>query len=90
LARLESQQLPERLKRGAQADWLQVTLSVGAVAGEGRGLTASGLFILNPPWTLEATLRECLPWLTQTLARDQSAQFTLTSGSAAKPIKASA
>jgi 23S rRNA (adenine2030-N6)-methyltransferase len=90
LARLESQQLPERLKRGAQADWLQVTLSVGAAAGEGRGLTASGLFILNPPWTLEATLRECLPWLTQTLARDKSAQFTLTSGSAAKPIKASA
>jgi 23S rRNA (adenine2030-N6)-methyltransferase len=91
LSRSESQQLPERLKRGAQSDWLNVTLSVGAAAGaDGRGLNASGLFILNPPWTLEATLRECLPWLTQTLARDRTAQFTLVSGSAAKPLKASA
>jgi 23S rRNA (adenine2030-N6)-methyltransferase len=47
------------------------------------------MFILNPPWTLEATLRECLPWLTQTLARDRSAQFMLTSGGAAKSVKVS-
>jgi len=91
LSRSESQQLPERLKRGAQSDWLNVTLSVGAAAeADGRGLNASGLFILNPPWTLEATLCECLPWLTQTLARDRTAQFTLVSGHAAKPLKASA
>ena len=90
LSRSESQQLPERLKRGAQSDWLHVTLSVGAVAGEGGGLNASGMFILNPPWTLEATLRDCMPWLTQTLARDHTAQFTLNTGGAAKPVKASA
>jgi 23S rRNA (adenine2030-N6)-methyltransferase len=91
LSRSESQQLPERLKRGAQSDWLNVTLSVGTAAdADGRGLNASGMFILNPPWTLEATLRECLPWLTQTLARDHTAQFTLVSGHAAKPFKASA
>jgi 23S rRNA (adenine2030-N6)-methyltransferase len=93
LSRSESQQLPERLKRGAQSDWLQVTLSVGAAAdADGRGLNASGMFILNPPWTLEATLRECLPWLTEILERDHTAQYTLASGSAAKapkPLKAS-
>ena len=88
LSRSESQQLPERLKRGAQSDWLQVTLSVGAaVDADGRGLNASGMFILNPPWTLENTLRECLPWLTETLARDHTAQYTLASGSAAKVPK---
>ncbi|MFM7669546.1 MAG: 23S rRNA (adenine(2030)-N(6))-methyltransferase RlmJ, partial [Betaproteobacteria bacterium] len=64
--------------------------SVGAATNaDGRGLNASGMFILNPPWTLEATLRECLPWLTQTLARDHTAQYTITSGSAAKAPKAS-
>jgi 23S rRNA (adenine2030-N6)-methyltransferase len=88
LSRSESQQLPERLKRGAQSDWLQVTLLVGAaVDADGRGLNASGMFILNPPWTLENTLRECLPWLTETLARDHTAQYTLASGSAAKVPK---
>jgi 23S rRNA A2030 N6-methylase RlmJ len=36
---------------------------------------------------LENTLRECLPWLTETLARDHTAQYTLASGSAAKVPK---
>lgn len=80
LGRLESQQLPERLKRIAQSEWLHATLSIGAPGPDGRGLTASGMFIINPPWTLEATLRETLPWLVQQLARDGSARFTLQSG----------
>lgn len=85
LSRLESQQLPERLKRIAQGDWLHVSLSIGANDADSRGLTASGMFIINPPWTLEATLRDTMPWLTEALARDDSARFTLQSGSAAKP-----
>lgn len=42
-----------------------------AVAGYGavRGLTAAGVTILNPPFTLEPALREALPWLASTLAR---------------------
>lgn len=84
LGRLESQQLPERLKRIAQSDWLHVTLSIGANDADKRGLTASGMFIINPPWTLEATLRDTMPWLTGVLARDDSARFQLQSGSAAK------
>jgi len=84
LGRLESQQLPERLKRIAVADWLHVTLSIGAPA-EGRGLVGSGMFIINPPWTLEATLKDTMPWLTDVLARDGSARFTLQTGAAAKP-----
>ncbi len=87
LGRLESQQLPERLKRLSQSDWLQVTLSIGASGLEGRGLTASGMFIINPPWTLEAELKDTMPWLVQALARDASARFTLHTGSAARPQK---
>ncbi len=85
LGRLESQQLPERLKRAARADWLHVTLTVGAPGSEGHGLVGSGLFIINPPWTLEASLKEALPWLTPLLARDSTARYTLQSGQAAKP-----
>ncbi len=87
LGRLDSQQLPERLKRIAQSDWLHVTLSIGGPDAEGRGLTASGMFIINPPWTLEAALKESMPWLVQALARDSSARFTLQTGSAARPPK---
>ncbi len=85
LGRLESQQLPERLKRVAQSDWLHVTLHIGAPGEDGRGLVGSGLFIINPPWTLEAALKDTMPWLTQALARDSSARFALQSGAAAKP-----
>jgi 23S rRNA (adenine2030-N6)-methyltransferase len=87
LGRLESQQLPERLKRIAQSEWLHVTLDIGEKDADARGLTASGMFIINPPWTLEATLRDTMPWLTALLARDGSARFQLQSGSAAKPVK---
>ena len=83
LGRLESQQLPERLKRIAASDWLHVTLSVGAPV-EGRGLHSSGLFIINPPWTLEAALKEALPWLADALGRDGQGSFTLQSGTAAR------
>ncbi len=87
LGRLESQQLPERLKRIAQGDWLNVTLSIGAPDADGRGLVASGMFIINPPWTLAATLKDTLPWLVQALARDGSARFSLQTGTAARPAK---
>ncbi len=80
LGRLESQQLPERLKRVAQSEWLHVTLHIGSPGDEGRGLVGSGMFIINPPWTLESTLKETMPWLTEALARDGSARFTLQSG----------
>ncbi|MCM0044269.1 MAG: 23S rRNA (adenine(2030)-N(6))-methyltransferase RlmJ [Burkholderiaceae bacterium] len=87
LGRLESQQLPERLKRVAQGDWLHVTLSIGAPNPEERGLTASGMFVINPPWTLEATLKDTMPWLVQALARDGSARYTLHTGAATRPVK---
>jgi 23S rRNA (adenine2030-N6)-methyltransferase len=37
----------------------------------------SGLFIINPPWTLPKTLQETMPVLTQQLALDESAHYTL-------------
>ena len=43
----------------------------------GLGMTGSGLFIINPPWTLAAQLNSALPWLSQHLAITHGA-FTLT------------
>ncbi len=86
LGRLESQQLPERLKRIAAADWLHVTLSVGAPA-EGRGLHSSGVFIINPPWTLEASLQQAMPWLAEVLGRDGAGRFQIQRGTASTLVK---
>lgn len=87
LGRLESQQLPERLKRVAGSEWLNVTLTVAGQTAQAQGLRSSGMFVINPPWTLEATLKNIMPWLTQALAQDDGARFDIQTGKAAKPPK---
>ncbi|MDR1889252.1 MAG: 23S rRNA (adenine(2030)-N(6))-methyltransferase RlmJ [Zoogloeaceae bacterium] len=83
LAKIESRQLPDRLKRlpatgtNTGMDWLHVSLSVRAPAADGLGMCGSGMFIINPPWTLADTLRQSLPWLTQQLAQDDAAEWKL-------------
>lgn len=80
LQRPESKQLPERLKRIPANGWLNVTLSISGPSPDGFGLHSSGMFIINPPWTLESTLREVMPYLVKVLGRDAGAGFQLESG----------
>jgi 23S rRNA (adenine2030-N6)-methyltransferase len=40
-----------------------------------RGMTASGMVVINPPWILMQTLSELLPRLVQVLGRDDGAFF---------------
>ena len=80
LQRMESRQLPDRLKRLPGKDWLHVTLSISEPAPDGFGLTGSGMFIINPPWTLETQLRELMPMLTSALTAGPGADFALESG----------
>lgn len=82
LSKIESRKLPDKLKRLGAPNWLNVTLEVSAPARDGYGMNGSGLFIINPPWSLEKTLRESLPKLTEILAQDQGAKFRLESESA--------
>jgi len=42
-----------------------------------QGLPASGLFIVNPPHTLAASLREALPQMAEWLAQDDTADWQL-------------
>lgn len=46
---------------------LQIELGVSADSNE-RGMTASGMIIINPPWTLEKQINEILPFLEQAIA----------------------
>ena len=37
----------------------------------------SGMFIINPPWTLHETLTGAMPYLAATLAQDEGAGYVL-------------
>lgn len=55
------------LLKSSLRDLWQVELGVQPDT-DSHGMTASGLLLLNPPWTLAAQLREALPLLQQQLA----------------------
>ncbi|UVW27440.1 23S rRNA (adenine(2030)-N(6))-methyltransferase RlmJ [Massilia sp. H6] len=80
LQRMESRQFADRLKRLPAKEWLNVTLTVSTPGPDGFGLHSSGMFILNPPYTLEPLLRETLPYLVQVLGKDAGARFTIETG----------
>ena len=87
LHRQESKQLSDRMKRLAPGAWLDVTLSISTPTPDGFGLRSSGMFVFNPPWTMEAMLKDVMPFLVTALGQDPSAGFTLETGEKALPAK---
>ena len=84
IARRESIALPDHLKAIAKANqrtWLRAELRIENAPGE-RRLQASGMFIINPPWTLHGHLKDALPILKNALGRDSGANYTLQSSEA--------
>lgn len=79
LQRPEPAEMIESLMHLNVADWLHVSMSIHAPSVEGYGMHGSGLFIINPPWTLPNILAETMPTLTEILALDDTASFTLDS-----------
>ena len=55
------------------------TLAIGGSPGA-TGLTASGMFVINPPHTLASTLRSALPRLEDALARGPHAGWSVDAG----------
>jgi 23S rRNA (adenine2030-N6)-methyltransferase len=80
LQRMESRQMPDKLKRLPCNGWLNVTLSISTPSPDGFGLHSSGMFVINPPWTLEPMLRDLMPYLVKVLGKDSGATFTLETG----------
>lgn len=89
LQRMESRQLPDRLKRLPCNGWLDVTLSISGPTPDGFGLRSSGMFVINPPWTLEPMLRQIMPYLVKVLGTDSAATFTIETGTTLVGQKAS-
>lgn len=79
LQRMESRDLPAKFKRMKVDSWLHVSLTTRAPSPDGFGMFGSGLFVVNPPWTLPATLKSVLPWLVERLGSDAGAKYELES-----------
>lgn len=75
--RREVQELTRSLER-LEAPWVHASLTVRKPSDDGFGLHGSGMFIVNPPWTLHAELEETMPWLKNKLGMDDRAGFSLT------------
>jgi len=92
IARLDAQELPRKLWNlsiRCKRPWLHCSLDVGrsrtpsagiSTDDARPGLSASGLFVINPPYTLHAALKEALPELVSLIGRDSSARFSLDAG----------
>ena len=91
IPRPEAHDLPKRLKTLATKlgkSWLHATLTVKSskltTDDEGEtvrpGLPASGMFIINPPFTLKPALALALPQMVAMLGQDKNAAFGLESG----------
>ena len=81
LTRLEAHELPQRLKR-LPAKWLHVALRVREPAKDGFGMHGSGMFVINPPWTLHDTLTAVMPYLVSTIGSDSGAGYVLEQSAA--------
>jgi 23S rRNA (adenine2030-N6)-methyltransferase len=91
IPRPEAHDLPKKLKtlaNKAGKSWLHATLTVKSSkllkddAGETvrPGLPASGMFVINPPHTLKAVLKDALPQMATLLKQDSNATSSLESG----------
>ena len=90
IPRPEAHDLPKKLKtlaNKAGKSWLNATLTVKSSkiitdatgATKRPGLPASGVFVVNPPYTLKAAMALALPQMVEHLGQDRNASFELDS-----------
>ncbi len=77
VSKLEAAQLPKRLEALAPKGWLHARLTVQQPDSMGFGLAGSGVFVINPPYTLHAELLEVMPYLTEVLGQYDGANYLL-------------
>lgn len=93
IGRPEAHMLARKLKAmstRSERPWLQAELNVGMLPEEGTaarvaqgrhhgGMRASGMHVINPPFTLASQLRESLPWVLGALREPVAASWTVES-----------
>ncbi len=77
LVKHDADRLPSRLQAAAGERWLDVRLNVRARGDKTSGLFGSGMFVINPPYTLPQALEATMPYLAEQLAFDAHARYTL-------------
>jgi 23S rRNA (adenine2030-N6)-methyltransferase len=77
VSKLEAAQLPKRLEGVAPKGWLHARLTVQQPDQQGFGLAGSGVFVINPPFTLHDELLTVLPYLTDVLGQYDGANYLL-------------
>ncbi|MGF1764054.1 23S rRNA (adenine(2030)-N(6))-methyltransferase RlmJ [Aliivibrio kagoshimensis] len=65
--RFDSSDMINGLKKAGIRKILQIELGVSPDTTE-RGMTASGMIVINPPWKLESQMQAILPFLQQAIA----------------------
>ena len=80
VSRLQVEQMRKQLRKLAPSSWLDVSMAISRPPSDGHGLFGSGCFLINPPYVLAGMLRSAMPWLTEILSQDGTAQWELLSG----------
>jgi 23S rRNA (adenine2030-N6)-methyltransferase len=57
---------------------LNIAMTVQEPDEKGFGMLGSGLFIINPPWTLKDTMQEIMPYLVEKLAQYPGASYEIS------------
>ncbi|UOD49313.1 23S rRNA (adenine(2030)-N(6))-methyltransferase RlmJ [Orrella daihaiensis] len=83
--RLQVDQMLKQLQHLPGIQWLQAELTVCKAPTDQHGLFGSGVFVINPPYTLHKQLQLALPWLAKTLAQDNHASWKLRANATETP-----
>ena len=74
-------QQTKRISKGLEATGirkiLQIELAVRPDSDQ-RGMTASGMIVINPPWQLENQMKTILPYLTQPLVPEGTGSWKVS------------
>ena len=70
----------KRIFKGLEATGIRKILKIELAVrpdSDQRGMTASGMVVINPPWQLEQQMKSILPYLTQTLVPEGTGSWTV-------------
>ncbi|SEP57562.1 23S rRNA (adenine(2030)-N(6))-methyltransferase RlmJ [Basfia succiniciproducens] len=73
-------QQSKRIVKGLEASGIRKILQIELAVrpdSEQRGMTASGMIVINPPWQLEAQMKKILPYLTNVLVPEGTGSWSV-------------